>query len=25
VAQWVVFDPATLAFAATQMHAIRLP
>jgi hypothetical protein len=24
VAQWVVFDPATLAFAATQMHAIRL-
>jgi len=25
VAQWLVLDPATAAFAATQMHAIRLP
>jgi hypothetical protein len=24
VAQWLVFDPATVAYAATQMHAIRL-
>ena len=24
VAQWLVYDPATLAYAATQMHEIRL-